>query len=64
MDLVCQLIPAICKRLQFWLAETVCSDLQYPKRSLPAYNQRNETHLRVLSPYEWWSASRAFEVVA
>ena len=50
MGLVCQLIPAICKRLQFWLAETVCSDLQYPKRSLCGY--------------KWWNGNRSFEVVA
>lgn len=46
MDLVCQLIPAVCKRLQFWLAETVCSDLQFPVRVGCAYKQWNETHLR------------------
>jgi hypothetical protein len=50
MGLVCQLIPAICKRLQFWLAETVCSDLQYPKRTVTAYKA--------------WNGNRSFEVVA
>ena len=49
MGLVCQLIPAVCKRLQFWLAETVCSDLQYPKRAMSAYA---------------WSGNQGFEVVA
>ena len=29
MSRVCQATAAICKRLQFWLAETVCSDLQF-----------------------------------
>lgn len=64
MSQVCQATAAICKRLQFWLEETVCRDLQYPKRNGPAYNQRNETHLPTVSAYEQWSASRAFGVVA
>ena len=50
MGLVCQLIPAICKRLQFWLAETVCSDLKRAVRRVPAYRQKN--------------GNRGFEVVA
>ena len=50
MGLVCQLIPAACKRLQFWLAETVCSDLQYPKREVTLHKQKN--------------GNRGFEVVA
>ena len=64
MSRVCQATAAICKRLQFWLEETVCRDLQFPVRVGCAYKQWSETHLRAVSPYEQWSASRAFEVVA
>ena len=50
MGLVCQLIPAVCKRLQFEHAATVCSDLQFPVRVRCAYKQQN--------------ANRGFEVIA
>ena len=50
MGLVCQLIPAICKRLQFEQAATVCSDLQFRLRVVRGYKQQN--------------ADRGFEVIA
>ena len=50
MGLVCQLIPAVCKRLQFWLDETVCSDFKRAVRGLTGYKPKN--------------GNRGFEVVA
>ncbi len=50
MGLVCQLIPAVCKRLQFEQAATVCSDLQFRLRVMRGYKQQN--------------ANRGFEVIA
>ena len=64
MGLVCQLIPAVCKRLQFWLAETVCSDLQFRLRVRCGYKQRNAIRLRVICGYKQQNADRGFEVIA
>ena len=50
MSRVCQATAAICKRLQFWLAETVCSDFKRAVRGIISYKQKN--------------GNRGFEVVA
>ena len=64
MGLVCQLIPAVCKRLQFWLTETVCSDLQFRLRVRCGYKQQNAIRLRVICGYKQQNADRGFEVIA
>ena len=41
MSRVCQATAGVSKRLQFGLAATVCSDLQFHVRSITAYEQKN-----------------------
>jgi Zn ribbon nucleic-acid-binding protein len=64
MSRVCQATAAICKRLQFWLAETVCSDLQFRLRVRCGYKQQNAFRLRVICGYKQQNADRGFEVIA
>ena len=64
MSRVCQPAAGVCERLQFGLAATVCSDLQFRLRVRCGYKQQNAIRLRVICGYKQQNADRGFEVIA